>query len=45
MGSDACEDVILTQLEGGQSSRTSAFVNKVRGSMAHQRSSMLSTNW
>ena len=41
MGSDICEGVILIQLEGRLSSRTSKSVNEVRGSMAHQSSSML----
>ena len=45
VGSDVHEDMILIQLEGRLSSRTSTSVNEVRGSMAHQNSSMLSTSW
>ena len=44
-GSNVWEDLILTQWEGGASSRTSALVNVVKGSMACQSSSMLSTSW
>ena len=43
--SDILEDVILTQMEGGASSWTSALVNVARDSMAHQSSSTLSTSW
>ena len=39
------EDVILTQLEGMMSSRTSSLVNVVRGSIAHQSSITLSMSW
>ena len=44
-GSDVWDDVILTQCEGGVSSRTSALVNVVKGSMAHWSSSTLSPIW
>ena len=45
MGSDVWEDVILTQLDGRVSSRTSALVNMVSGSMACQSSSTFSASW
>ena len=48
LGDTGCilwEDVILNQWEGGVSSRTSASVNMVRGSMACLSSSMLSISW
>ena len=44
MGSNVLEDMILTQLEGGELSRTSTLVNVVRGSMAHQSSSTFSAS-
>ena len=44
-GSDIYDDMILIMLESRLSSRTSAFVNEVRGSIAYWSSSALSTNW
>ena len=44
-GSDILEDVILTQLGVRLLSRTSAWVNKVRGSMAYWSSSTLFNSW
>ena len=43
--SNVQEDMILTPQEGRASSRTSVLVNVVKGSMACQRSSTLSTSW
>ena len=45
VGGSINEDIILTQLEGRLSSRTSASLNEVRGSMAHQSFGTLSTSW
>ena len=45
MDSDAHEDVILIQLEGGLSSRTSASVKEVRVSMTHWSSQYALCQW
>ena len=45
VGSINLKDVILIQLEGWRSSRTSSSVNVIRGSIAHQSSSTHSASW